>query len=130
MSVGKIISGSQLLQKAEHTEFSTSARERSIGSQTNNVESQLGRQTYHDVKEMDKQLDKEQVNELVESINEFLEPTRTSLKFEMHEKLDRHYVQVIDQETEEVIKEIPPKKLLDAYASMAELMGFIVDETV
>lgn len=54
----------------------------------------------------------------------------TSIKFELHDKLDRYYVSVIDKNTDEVIKEIPPKKMLDMYAAMAEFMGFIVDEKV
>ncbi len=37
-------------------------------------------------------------------------------------------VTVIDRETQEVIREIPPKKHLEAIAKMWELAGIIVDE--
>ncbi|WP_226037144.1 flagellar protein FlaG [Aquibacillus saliphilus] len=128
MNVGNIISGSQLLQRAENIEFPTSARERSVSHQPVEL--------YQSIKNKEQQqdtpveLNKEEAKTLVESLNKFLEPTYTNLKFEFHEKLEKYYVTVIDPTSKEVIKEIPPKKLLDVYASMAELMGFIVDEKV
>ncbi|WP_221566964.1 flagellar protein FlaG [Alkalihalobacillus sp. TS-13] len=81
-------------------------------------------------KEQDVVLSKQDLQEKVESMNDFLVPTHTSLKFELHEKLDRYYVQVIDDKTKEVIREIPNKKFLDMYAAMAELVGIIVDEKI
>ena len=74
------------------------------------------------------EITKEMVKSKVEGINEFLEPTKTAVKFQLHEKLNEYYVQIIDSNTDEVLKEIPNKKFLDIYASMAEFMGIIVDE--
>lgn len=71
---------------------------------------------------------KEMVQNRVEGMNEFLEPTTTAVKFLLHEDLNEYYVQVINPLTDEVLKEIPNKKFLDMYASMTELMGLIVDE--
>lgn len=73
---------------------------------------------------------KEDVKEAVEKLNSFLEPVRRNLKFELHEKLDKYYVTVIDSNTKEVIKEIPPRKILDMYAAMAEFMGLLVDRKI
>lgn len=74
------------------------------------------------------EISKEVVRNKVDGINEFLAPTKTSVKFQLHEELNEYYVQIIDSITDEVLKEIPNKKFLDIYASMAELMGIIVDE--
>jgi len=63
-------------------------------------------------------------------LNHFLQPVYTSLKFVLHEKLNEYYVLVIDDSTKEVIREIPPEKLLDMYAAMAEYLGLIVDEKI
>ena len=63
-------------------------------------------------------------------INELVEPLRRNLKFELHDKLDKYYVTVIDSNTREVIKEIPPKKMLDMYAEMADFMGILVDKKI
>jgi flagellar protein FlaG len=37
-------------------------------------------------------------------------------------------VKVIDNETQEVIQEIPPEKILDMVAKMWEVAGILVDE--
>jgi flagellar protein FlaG len=68
------------------------------------------------------------IEEVIKGINDFLQPTHTSIKFVLHEKLDDYYVNVVDDQTKEVIKEIPSKKLLDTYAKMMEFVGLIVDE--
>ncbi|MGI6123074.1 MAG: flagellar protein FlaG [Acetivibrionales bacterium] len=51
-----------------------------------------------------------------------------SLRFKIHERTNEIIVKVVDSETEEVIREIPPEKLLDMFANMLELAGLIVDE--
>ncbi len=48
----------------------------------------------------------------------------------MHEKLHEYYVTVVDAKTNETVKEIPPKKLLDIYAVMLESIGLIVDHRI
>ena len=70
------------------------------------------------------------VETVVDRMNEFIEPIRTNLKFVFHEKLDEYYVTVINPQTDEVIREIPPKKMLDIYAAMADFMGILIDEKV
>ena len=72
----------------------------------------------------------DKVETVVSKLNEFMEPLRTNLKFELHEELDEYYVKVINLKTDEVIREIPPKKMLDMYAAMAEFMGLLVDEKI
>ena len=47
---------------------------------------------------------KEKLEEAVKSINEFLNTQQKASKFVFHEGLDQYYVQLIDAETEEVIK--------------------------
>jgi flagellar protein FlaG len=48
--------------------------------------------------------------------------------FIVHEETKRIIVQIIDQETGEVLNEIPPKKVLDLVARIRELVGLLVDE--
>lgn len=76
----------------------------------------------------DRTITKEAINDKVASMNEFLEPTATNVKFQLHEELEVYYVQVIDSKTDEILREIPNKKFLDMYASMADLAGLVVDE--
>jgi flagellar protein FlaG len=75
-------------------------------------------------------LPKEKLEEVVKGLNEFLQPSHTSIKFELHDELKEYYVQIVDERTNEVIREIPPKKLLDMYAAMMEFVGLIVDKKI
>ena len=70
------------------------------------------------------------VQEVVNKMNEMLEVNNSASKFTYHEGLERYYVTVVDRETEEVVKEIPPKKLLDAFYEMQKMLGMIVDEKI
>lgn len=70
----------------------------------------------------------EKLESKIQEINEILETVTTAVKFQLHEKLEVYYVQVINTKTDEVMKEIPQKKFLDMYASMVEFAGVIVDE--
>jgi flagellar protein FlaG len=73
---------------------------------------------------------KEKLEAVVKGLNEFLQPAHTSIKFKLHEKLNEYYVTVVDDNTNEVIREIPAKKLLDMYADMAEHVGLLVDKRI
>ena len=77
-----------------------------------------------------KEVNKETMEEVVKGMNDFLQPVNTSIKFVLHEKLNDYYVTVVDDVTDEVIKEIPSKKLLDTYASMMEFVGLLVDKKI
>lgn len=73
---------------------------------------------------------KSKLEEAVESINEFLNTQNKSSKFVFHEGLEKYYVKLVDAETDEVIKEIPPETLLNAFYEMKKLAGMIVDEKI
>lgn len=49
-------------------------------------------------------------------------------KFGIHEATQRVTIKIIDKETQEVIKEIPPEKNLDLLAKRMELAGVLMDE--
>lgn len=73
---------------------------------------------------------KVKVQEAITKMNEMLEVNNSTSKFLYHEGLERYYVTVVNRQTEEVIKEIPPKKLLDAFYEMQKMLGMIVDEKI
>lgn len=52
----------------------------------------------------------------------------TSLEVSVHEKTNQIMVKVLDNETGDTIREIPPEKTLDFIAKIWELAGLIVDE--
>ena len=72
----------------------------------------------------------EKVKKMTDSMNRFLESTNTNLRFQYHEELEEYYVTIVDSTTDEVIKEIPSKKLMDIYAAMRDFLGVLVDHKI
>lgn len=74
---------------------------------------------------------KEQVEKVVSSMNDFLKASpNTHLKFEYHDQLNEYYVTIVDENTNEIVREIPPKKMLDMFAAMTEFIGLMVDKKI
>jgi flagellar protein FlaG len=83
------------------------------------------------VKEFDeRKVSKEDLEKAIEQMNDFLEPTYTSVQFKLHEKTHNYYAVLVDSATSEVIKEIPSKKMLDMYAAMEDFLGIIFDKKI
>lgn len=80
--------------------------------------------------EANSNISKKELEQTIDGMNKFLEPSNTALKFQLHDKLNEYYVAIVDPETDEIIKEIPPKKFLDMYAVMLESIGLIVDHRI
>ncbi|MDR7073134.1 flagellar protein FlaG [Fictibacillus barbaricus] len=73
---------------------------------------------------------KEKLEKVISAMNDMLKPSQTSTKFVLHEKLNEYYVQIVDETTKEVVKEIPNKKFLDMYSEMIDFMGIFVDKKI
>jgi flagellar protein FlaG len=52
----------------------------------------------------------------------------SEVAFGFHEKTNRVTIKIIDKETKEVIKELPPEKTLDMIAKVWEMAGLFVNE--
>lgn len=70
------------------------------------------------------------VEKAVQAANRIAELVNTHLSFRIHEESGRVYVMVIDNETNEVIRQIPPQRMLEIIAQVRELIGLILDEKV
>lgn len=68
--------------------------------------------------------------EAIEKANQTLRGVNTNFEFTIHEQTKEIMVKVINSETNEVIREIPPEKILDLVAKMWELAGILVDERI
>ncbi|MEB1806641.1 MAG: flagellar protein FlaG [Bacillaceae bacterium] len=104
--------------------------------QPKNVQNQLEQKNQdlmekarHETKEVNK-FTIEDIETQVESMNQMMETKNTGLKFNFHEDLERIYVQVVDRQTDEVIKEIPPEKFLDMVSTMLDFMGLMIDQRI
>lgn len=70
----------------------------------------------------------QQIIKAIERANKELQGRTTSFEFSIHEKTKQIMVKVLDKDTGEVIREIPPEKTLDMVAKLWEMAGIMVDE--
>lgn len=71
---------------------------------------------------------KSTVKNAIDTANESLKTSRTSARFKYHEATKQVSIKIIDDATQEVIKEIPPEKSIEMVEKMLELSGILVDE--
>lgn len=72
---------------------------------------------------------KQKIEEALEQVNKQIkQDTRTMCQFSYHEETKRISIKVLDENTKEVIKEIPPEKTLDMIAKVMEIAGLFLDE--
>ncbi|HOB19540.1 MAG TPA: flagellar protein FlaG [Candidatus Atribacteria bacterium] len=85
----------------------------------NQAEAQLTDEYIHLGKELAKAVD---------TANSKLQVYNSKLEFSVHKKTGDIMIKVLDLETNEVIREIPPRKIIDLIASMLEQAGLLVNE--
>ncbi len=68
------------------------------------------------------------IKSAVDHANQTMRQSKTKCEFSYHEETKRVSIKVIDAETEEVIREIPPEETLEMISKMWELAGLMVDE--
>ena len=68
----------------------------------------------------------EQIKRAVEQLNKRM--SHSEAVFGIHEATNRVTIKIIDKETKELIKELPPEKTLDMIARVWEMAGILVDE--
>ncbi len=68
------------------------------------------------------------VIEAIEKANKAISGGNRRFEFSIHEETKAIVVKVIDADTNELIREIPPEKILDIIAAIWEMAGIIVDE--
>ena len=71
-------------------------------------------------------LSKEMIRETMKELNK--KATSVEAEFGIHEKTNRITIKMVDKKTKEVIKELPPEKMLDMIAKVWEMAGLVVDE--
>ena len=74
------------------------------------------------------QLHREDVERLVEELQELDRFVDKGFDYNIHEDTEKLWVEVVDRNNQEVIREIPPEKLLDVVAGIKEVVGLFLDE--
>lgn len=109
---------------AEYTEVSAQENVKPVDSTISIVEN--AKEKGESNGESNKQPTNEQIKKAVETMNKKME--HSEAVFGIHEGTNRVTIKIVNRDTKEVIKELPPEKTLDMIAKVWEMAGILVDE--
>jgi flagellar protein FlaG len=95
-----------------------------------NAQQGLKNQQVSESKNGKTRVDKKDAETIVEIMNKAAELYNHQLNFEVYEDTSRMYVQIIDKNTHEVIKQIPSEEMLELSAKIQEMVGIMLDKYV
>ncbi|QDH20844.1 flagellar protein FlaG [Saccharibacillus brassicae] len=72
----------------------------------------------------------EQLLKTIDRAVKAMQGPETTLEINIHEKTHQLMIKVLNKESGELIREIPPEKTLDLVAKMMEIAGILVDQKV
>lgn len=78
-----------------------------------------------DLGNSDKGINKKDLDEALKKLNNFLKDEHTRAEYSYYKELKATTIKIIDEDTKEVILEVPPKKILDMVASMMRQVGLL-----
>lgn len=82
-------------------------------------------QTSEDNNAKKQEYSKKDIDNALNKINNFLKDDKTHAEYTYNEEMKTMMVKVIDENTKQVVLEIPPKKILDMVASMLRQVGLL-----
>ena len=68
---------------------------------------------------------KKELDDAVKKVNNFLKDEKTHAEYSVHKDFGTIMIKIVDDESDEVIMEIPPEKILDMIASMCKQFGIL-----
>lgn len=74
-----------------------------------------------------KQLKPEQISNIVKTINNNIQSLNQNVNFSYDESIKSLVVNVVDSKTGKVIRQIPPKDIVNLQKKMSEVIGLIFD---
>lgn len=74
--------------------------------------------------------DEKERTQFEKEANALFDSLNTGLAFRFHEKSGEWYVSIENKITHEVIKEVPPKEVMELRAKLKEMIGFFLDKKI
>jgi len=74
------------------------------------------------------ELSKEEVAKMTDALNQMMEKMQFDVKFHYYDKIDQMAVQLVDQKTNKVLKEFPPKDMIKMLTNLHNWIGIILDK--
>lgn len=75
-----------------------------------------------------KRYSEKDVKDAADILNKLLEKNKSHIEIEKHDVFNDIIIKIIDDKTGDIIREIPPKKILDMVAQMCKMVGVILDK--
>lgn len=105
-------------------------RTRPVSEQRHPAEQSMSRETVREREREDltaSDVGMEHLAEIKDALNEALRPINVALDFEEHDDLEDMIVKVLNRDTQEVIRQIPPEAMLNMAQRIDEMTGLLVD---
>lgn len=74
--------------------------------------------------------EKQELNEAIQSLDSLIKPLSIGLNVQRIEDVNQLYVQLLDRETGEVLREIPSRKILEMQKNLRAMQGLLFDQEV
>ncbi|MBG9994174.1 flagellar protein FlaG [Pseudoalteromonas sp. NZS127_1] len=85
----------------------------------------------YDINPTEKQpLEREQLEEMAQQLQDFMGEMNRSLQFKVDEDSGRDVIKVLDKNSGEVIKQYPSEEVLSLVSKLSESAGILIDQTV
>ncbi|UFJ40046.1 flagellar protein FlaG [Brevibacillus humidisoli] len=104
------------------TQYSDKAASGSIQTENQGIQERSGDES------LERKPNRPDLEKELENLNKWAQSRGTHIKFTLHDKLNEYYIQVVNNETNEVVREIPSKKIMDISAKLQEMIGLLFDE--
>ena len=75
-------------------------------------------------------LEREQLEQMVQQLQDFMGEMNRSLQFKVDEDSGRDVIKVLDKNSGEVIKQYPSEEVLSLVSKLSESAGILIDQTV
>lgn len=117
---------SKPVQQTKNTEVNLQQNQPVVDKQTVSVQAAAEKEDGYNHSGHQDANKNEQIKKAVEQLNKKMQ--NSEALFGIHEETNRVTIKIVDKETKEVIKELPPEKTLDMIAKAWEMAGILVDE--
>ncbi len=93
------------------------------------TEGELKYNPFEQKPELDSEVELEDLRKLVDDMDEVAQSFRRNLSFSIDDELGRTVIKVLDAETDELVREIPPEYMLELARNMERIRGILFDES-
>ena len=74
--------------------------------------------------------EKQELNEAIQNLDSLIKPLSIGLNVQRIDEVNQLYVQLLDRETGEVLREIPSRKILEMQKNLRAMQGLLFDQKV